>query len=64
MTTEQEYIDISDLQKIYNAYSILQDIVPEILSVISLEEYRHMMLAISELRDRYFERKLITEEDI
>jgi len=62
MTTEQEYIDISDMQKIYNAYSILQDIVPEISSVISLEEYRHMMLTISKLRDRYFDRKFITEE--
>jgi len=62
MTTEQEYIDISDLQKIYNAYSILQDIVPEISSVISLEEYRHMMLTISKLRDKYFDRKFITGE--
>jgi len=59
MTTEQEYIDISDKQKIYDIYSILASVSPGKSSVIEAKEYGNLLLILSKWRERFNERLII-----
>ncbi len=50
---EKRYIDITDLQKVRNAYSILREICPGKPSKIEKEEYLSVMQVLNRWIDRY-----------
>jgi hypothetical protein len=51
---QQEYIDVSDRTRVFNALQILNEIIPEQSSVISLSELQHVLAAL-----RYWEENLL-----
>ena len=51
---QQEYIDVSDRIRVFNALQILNEIIPEQSSVISPSELQYVLAAL-----RYWEEKLL-----
>ncbi|MFC1813690.1 hypothetical protein ACFL03_13480 [Thermodesulfobacteriota bacterium] len=51
---QQEYIDVSDRIRVFNALHILNEIIPEQSSVISPSELQHVFTTL-----RYWEEKLL-----
>jgi hypothetical protein len=53
---QQEFIDVCDRIRVYNAMQILSEIIPEQSSVITPSEHLHVMTSL-----RYWEEKLMGE---
>jgi len=60
--TEQDYIDISDKQRVCDVVGILSNITPIISTVIIREEYRAVMDQVMEWQNRFFDKKYFKEE--
>ena len=53
---QQQYIDVSDRVRVSNALQILENIIPEQSSVITLSELQHVLSAL-----RYWDKKLLEQ---
>lgn len=58
---EQEYIDLTDYQKITDVYGILSNIVSNISSVIMMEDYITIMKILDGWKDSFSRKEFINE---
>jgi len=57
---QQEYIDVSDRTRVFNALQVLNEIIPEQSSVISLSELQHVLAALRYWGENLLEKITIT----